>query len=42
MYHVLDLTSLRTRASGLAAKAWRRDTPEGTRPLIVPQWLRAM
>lgn len=29
------------RASGLAARAWRRDTPEGTRELIVPAWMRS-
>lgn len=30
------------RASGLAARAWRRDTPDGTQPIIVPSWIRSL
>ncbi|MBK9944380.1 MAG: DEAD/DEAH box helicase [Kouleothrix sp.] len=29
------------RTSGLAARAWRRDTPDGTRPVVVPEWVRS-
>ncbi len=29
------------RTSGLAARAWRRDTPDGTRPVVVPDWVRS-